>query len=592
MTFHLPQLVNESAHEDRTQLERLRREHAAVVRALQEAVRDTTRLTRLFAVLNELGPLEQLLADVVATLSELFVSDVVVLLDATQPGRWAPLAAIGIPWGSEFRALPDPEDGHAARALRAGSPVAVTEAKLDPRVEPTLRELDVETAVWLPMVGEHRVLRGVLILARCRPQAFAAADVDLLSTMAYRVGLLVERAHAERERQLLELRVRQAEKTESLGRMAAAVAHRFNNMLGVVLAGLDLALEELPRPHATRDDLVRAREAALRAAETGELMLTYIGQSTGERELVDLAQQVRTGLPGLQGALPGHVGMKVELGSVALMVTANPPQLLQMLGHLVTNAAEAIGARTGEIRLTLSTVPSHAVHLEGTPSANWASKATTYACLELSDTGCGMSNETLGKIFDPFFTTKFVGRGLGLAVVQGTVRAHGGQITVESDLGRGTTVRVYLPLAQPVVEPSTPPVPLPLPRLPGKPLVLVAEDEVTLLRSTQRILKGMGCEVLTAADGVDAAAQFRSRMRDIGLVILDLAMPRMDGWAVFEVIRQYSRDVPVIIASGYDESHAMQGHPRHPSVVFLHKPYAVAELRQIVDRFISASSPS
>jgi signal transduction histidine kinase len=565
------------------ELDRLRTEHRAFVRALEEAIRDTTRLTRLFAVLNEPAPHEKHLDRVLATLSELFMSDVVVLLEVTALGTLRPLASIGVP-----PSLDTPVSGgaHAQAALSTRTPVAVTQAPTDGSIERSLRDLGVETAVWLPVAGDDGTCRGVLGLARCRPLPFAPTDVDLLVTMAYRVGLLVERAHAERAREALEIHLRQAAKTESLSRMAAAVAHHFNNTLAIVVTSLDLVLEDLPSEHTTRDDVMRAREAAMRAATTGELMLAYVGQDSGDRESVDLSTLLRNTIRNVRTSLPANVELRDALGAPGITAHVSVPQIVQLLGHLINNAVEAIGSHRGQVRVSLSSV-THAAVDETHPSlVGLRPNAAEYACIEVADDGCGMAPDTVEKIFDPFFTTKFVGRGLGLAVVIGTVRAHDGHVSVQSVLEQGTTIRVYLPRSQHVVPTTSKVINGVVAHPSGPALALVAEDEVVLRRTTMRILKRMGYEVMTAADGVEATEWFRQHAERVRIVVLDLAMPRMDGWTALEQIRSIRPDVPVILASGYDEAHARKNRPTYPLLAFLHKPYTVAEFRSIVERML------
>lgn len=565
-------------------------EHASTVQAFREAIRDTTKLTRLLAVLNEAGPLDSLLARVTSTLSELFLADIVVMLEATDDGDLVPLASIGLPVGIGHRSVSVAQGTHATAALQSSLPVVVAEAQADPQVDACLRELGAQTIVWLPAIGDEASRRGVLMLARCRALPFTQSDIELLKTMAYRVGLLVERVHADQARRQMEARLRQAEKTESLGRMAAAVAHHFNNTLAVVVASLDLALEEIPNGHGARDDIVRAREATMRAAKTGELMLAYIGQSATEREPIDLVRVTRTALRTLEAAFPRHLRSVFDLCTAPLIVATSPPQITQLLGNLVTNAVEAVGTRDGEIRVTLEAVAASAIPKSQLQSLEMDPTASSYACLEVSDNGCGMTRETIDKIFDPFYTTKFVGRGLGLPVVLGTVRAHGGFIAVESEPEQGTTVRVYLPLTS-LATPSrdaVSPIAASTVSVERRALALVAEDEETLRRTTKRILNRMGFEVVTAADGIEAIDRFRDCADELRVVILDLAMPRMDGWATLDSIRAMRPDIPIILASGYDEAHALQGRPADPSLLFLHKPYTLSQLRTAVDRLTAS----
>jgi C4-dicarboxylate-specific signal transduction histidine kinase len=194
---------------------------------------------------------------VLLMLSELFVSDIVALFDARTENALHLVASIGLPAGSHHRrALA--ASPYAMAALSTGTPITVDRAREDADVDAFLHALDVESVAWLRVCGDSGRCRGVLVLARCRPLPFVRTDLDLIKTMAYRMGVMVERAHAEVERREMELKLRQAEKTESLGRMAAAIAHNFNNMLAVVMGSLEIALDTLPEEHSIRDDLLSA----------------------------------------------------------------------------------------------------------------------------------------------------------------------------------------------------------------------------------------------------------------------------------------------------------------------------------------------
>jgi signal transduction histidine kinase len=315
-------------------------------------------------------------------------------------------------------------------------------------MDPQLIELGVETAAWLPIQGNQKMI-GVMLLARCQAIPFSRSDADLLMAMAHRIGLVLERAAAEEERRRLEARLRQAEKSESLGRMAAAVAHHFNNKLTAVSGYLDLALEELQAGSSPRDDIVRAREAAHQASSVGQLMLAYLGQSLRTKRRMDLVAACREAVPELQAGLPEKVRFRTELPGRELIVRANAADIHQILTNLVANAAEAMSGSDGELVVSIREVPAALVAPSAFISPGWTPAAGPYACIEVSDCGSGMDPETLRNAFDPFFTTKFLGRGLGLPVALGLARANEGAIAVETQPGCGSTFRVFLPMSVP-----------------------------------------------------------------------------------------------------------------------------------------------
>lgn len=249
------------------------------------------------------------------------------------------------------------------------------------------------------------------------------------------------------ERKRVEEEVRQLQKAESLGRMAGAIAHHFNNQLGVVMGNLELALIGLSGDPGPRNNLMNAMKAARRSAEVSGLMLTYLGQTIGQPEPLALSEVCSRNLPLLQAVLPKDVVLETDLPSPGPIVNANANQIRQVLTNLVTNAWEAMDAVGGAVHVTVKTVsPDDIPALHRFP-IGWQPQDKAHACLEVRDTGCGIAEQDIDKLFDPFFSSKFTGRGLGLPVVLGIARAHEGAITVESEPGRGSVFRVFMLLS-------------------------------------------------------------------------------------------------------------------------------------------------
>ena len=225
---------------------------------------------------------------------------------------------------------------------------------------------------------------------------------------------------------------------------------------------------------------------------------------------------------------------------------------------------------------------------------DWKPKERSYACLSVTDTGPGLDAAANERIFDPFFTTRFTGRGLGLPVVLGLMRSYEGAITVESKLGEGTGFRVYFPISEQVELPLREEI-LAFPQIQGGGLVLVVDDEPTIRDIARTMLEErLGYKVITAGDGFEAVEIFRSRKDEFCLVLLDLSMPGMNGWETLSALRALRPDIPVVLASGYDEAQVMQGdHPDRPQA-FLHKPYLTEDLREALaaaQRRVSAQDP-
>ena len=264
------------------------------------------------------------------------------------------------------------------------------------------------------------------------------------SRMVFIVRDISERRRAESERAELADKSRQLEKTESLGRMAGAIAHHFNNQLQGVMSNLDL-IRGIPEGSDVVLRVAKAKQAVDRAALMSRLMLVYLGQASGSQVPRFLAEICRGALPELQAGLPATAHLEASLPESGPVISAAAALIQEALGNLVTNAWEALGGAQGNIKVELTSCPAADLPTAYRFPINWEPQAPFYACLAVADTGCGISAAELGKVFDPFFTTKFTGRGLGLSVVLGIVQAHGGAVAMESRPGQGTVVRAYFP---------------------------------------------------------------------------------------------------------------------------------------------------
>ena len=392
---------------------------------------------------------------------------------------------------------------------------------------------------------------------------------------------ITDRKRSEAQKAKLETQNRYLQKAESLGRMAGAIAHHFNNQLHVVMGNLEMAMNDLPLRVNPIERLLSAMQSARKAVEVSNLMLTYLGQMPGEHELMDLSEGCRKSIPLLQAAAPKGVILKADFPASGPVIRANAGQIQHLLTNLVANAWESADENRRDISLTVKVVSQVDIHALKHFPVDWQPQDLAYACLEVADTGCGIAEENFEKIFDPFFTTKFTGRGLGLPVVLGILRAHHGAVTVESKPDRGSIFRVFLPVS--VEEVSRQPdqaVQTPETRKGGT--VLVVEDDENVRDMAKTMLIHLGFTVLEARDGVEAVEVFRLHQGEIRCVICDLSMPRMDGWETLTALRKLSPDISVILSSGYDKELVMAGeHPELPNA-FLRKPYLLKELSDMI----------
>jgi PAS domain S-box-containing protein len=390
-----------------------------------------------------------------------------------------------------------------------------------------------------------------------------------------------DRERAEAARLELERRLLQGQKLESIGLLAGGIAHDFNNLLAAVLGNLDLALSDLPIESPARRGIEEAMTASRRAVDLTRQMLAYSGKGKREVRLVDLRALVLENAEFLRASMPKTASLQLPAPGPLPAVKADPGQMQQVVMNLLTNAAEAVGDGDGRIVVSTGVVEYTAADLAAS-RCDQVPPPGRFAFLEVCDTGSGMDAETEKRIFEPFFSTKFTGRGLGMPAVLGIIRSHGGAVFLRTALREGTTVRVAFPAATEEADGRT--------RLEregrpaeGKPFsgtVLLADDEVAVRRMTHRMLDRLGFEVMLAVDGQEAVERFAERPSAFRCVLLDLAMPRLDGGRAFVAIRAIRGDVPVIMSSGYGEEAASQRLEGAAGTVFVQKPYQLHELRR------------
>lgn len=391
------------------------------------------------------------------------------------------------------------------------------------------------------------------------------------------------------EKTHLEAQDRQLQKAESLGRMAGAIAHHFNNILTVVMGNLDLAMREVAKGTSTYQSLESATKAAGRAADLSGSMLTYLGQTLAKHEPLDLSEVCRISLHKLLAVVPKKVDVKVEFPSSGPVIKASDHQIRQVLKNLMANAWEALEDETGTLHLTIKTMSRAEIPLTRRFPLDWQPQDGRYACLEVTDTGCGIDENDIEKIFDPFFTQKFLGRGLGLPIVLGIVRAHYGAVTVTSKVGYGTVIQALFPVFAEEI-PQSHDNWIKIPEIAEGGTVLIVDDEPTILEIAQAALTNLGFAVLVAKDGFEAVEVFRQHQQSISCVLCDLVMPGMDGWETLSVLRQLAPGIVVILSSGYDQDKVMAGDHSEWPQFFLSKPYGLSGLYEAITQALLASN--
>jgi CheY-like chemotaxis protein len=369
---------------------------------------------------------------------------------------------------------------------------------------------------------------------------------------------------------------------EALGQVAGGIAHDFRNVLTVMSTVAEGMRTRMPADDAElRADLEELIQAADRGSAITRRLLAFSRLEPLDVTPLDLRHVTNEAVSVLRRLVPASIELKVEVPSTPVPARVDQNAMIHVLTNLVTNARDAMPGG-GPVRIAVRRIEAD-------------SGGSGLGVIEVEDAGEGMSPETLSQVFDPFFTTKpaGIGTGLGLPIVQGLMVEQGGSVEVHSEVGRGTTVRLRLPLAADV--------PVPLSTVPwpgvirgGKETILVVEDEEAIRRSAKRALEQLGYTVLLAEDGAAALAILRAG-RTVDLVVSDSVMPRLGGAELYQRLRDEGIRIPFLLASGYSVHEAGAGaHPRH-DLPFLPKPWTLNELtrkvRELLDGAASARAP-
>ncbi|HEY4106017.1 MAG TPA: ATP-binding protein [Polyangiaceae bacterium] len=374
------------------------------------------------------------------------------------------------------------------------------------------------------------------------------------------------------ERKRLEEKLMHTQKLESLGVLAGGIAHDFNNLLVTILGNASLAKDVSNQDSRALPLLEEIELGARRAAELTKQMLDYSGQGKFKLQALDLPAAARELAGLLRATVPKQVTLHYQVQEGLRPIEADAAQIRQVLMNLITNAAEAMDGRAGRVVISLEQVEVSAEDLESYPSH--AAAPGTFVCLEVSDDGVGMDDETRRRMFEPFFTTKFQGRGLGMAAVLGIIRSHSGAIRTESQKGVGTRVRVLLP-AKSARDPE--------PTASQKRgTVLVVDDDPGVQLLVRRALSAHGYHVITASNGAEGIRCFERYRSELGVILMDMTMPQVSGLEALKRIRATGSDVPVLLTSGYSFEAMAPDSPVYSG--YLQKPYDVQELLGAVAR--------
>jgi PAS domain S-box-containing protein len=384
---------------------------------------------------------------------------------------------------------------------------------------------------------------------------------------------ITERKQAETDREHLQAQLLQSQKMESVGRLAGGVAHDFNNMLQAILGNVELALLESPADSPVRNSLLEIRQSATRSAKLTAQLLAFARRQTAAPRVIDLNDSIAESFAMLRRLIGEHIALTFHPAAGLWPVQIDPVQMDQVLTNLCINSSDAIQGN-GAVTITTANVVLETVSPPHPPEFT----PGHYVLLAVADDGCGMNGETRGHLFEPFFTTKPPGRGtgLGLATVFGIVKQNGGFIEVESAVGQGTTVKIYLPRTTEVAARSTEAAPEP--SVLGNETILLVEDEAQVLHLGSRILTRHGYKVLPAGAPQQALELASTADGRIDLLITDVVMPGMNGRELQRQLQTQFPRLKCLFMSGYTADIISQHGILEDGIEFMQKPFTIQDL--------------
>jgi PAS domain S-box-containing protein len=392
---------------------------------------------------------------------------------------------------------------------------------------------------------------------------------------------VTERILSERKVAKLQEQLTQALKMEAIGTLAGGIAHDFNNILFPMFGYLEMMLEDVPKESPLRGHLVEVFSGAKRARDLIKQILTFSRQSDHERKPLETQRVIKEALKLIKSSLPTTIEISKDIQKDCGLVLAEPTQIHQIVMNLCTNAYHAMEETGGKLAITLKEV-----ELAAKDFKDPAMIPGPHVCLTVADTGPGMEQNIIDRIFDPYFTTKEEGKGsgLGLAVIHGIVKNHGGDISVYSEPGKGAEFKVYLPVIKKQKETAKFETDTPIQK--GTESILLVDDQDLIVDMERQMLERLGYHITARTSSIEALEAFRANPDKFDLVITDMTMPNMTGDKLAGEMIKIRTDIPIILCTGFSEMMSQEGAESLGLKGFLMKPVVLKELSSVIRKVL------